>query len=114
MQNFRSIRDAAIELEPFSILFGKNDAGKSNLLYALRLAFNGGSLNDDDIFTSPDNPFTRDKPIVIDIMLIPVNEDGNRNKIFENSWSMHFGENILMTKKLENARMGGPPQKRNF
>jgi putative ATP-dependent endonuclease of OLD family len=94
IQNFRSIRDATIELEPFSILFGKNDTGKSNLLYALRLAFNGGSLNDDDIFTSPDNPFTRDKPIVIDIMFIPVNEDGNRNKIFEDSWSMHFGENV--------------------
>jgi putative ATP-dependent endonuclease of OLD family len=94
IQNFRSIRDAIIELEPFSILFGKNDTGKSNLLSALKYAFSGGGINDDDVFLSLDYPFTREKPIIIDLMFVPIDEGQNRIKSFDDSWSMHFGDNI--------------------
>jgi putative ATP-dependent endonuclease of OLD family len=81
-------------LEPFSIFFGKNDTGKSNLLSALKYAFSGGSISDDDVFLSPAYPFTREKSVIIDLMFVPINEDQNRIKSFDDSWSMHFGENV--------------------
>ncbi|HHC6526324.1 TPA: AAA family ATPase [Vibrio parahaemolyticus] len=39
--NFRSIRKETISTEEITTLVGKNDAGKSNLLRALNLFFNG-------------------------------------------------------------------------
>lgn len=40
IENFRSIRSMSVTLSPFSILVGKNDSGKSNILRALNLFFN--------------------------------------------------------------------------
>lgn len=41
IKNFRSIIDEKIELEDFNCFVGKNDCGKSNVLKALNLFFNG-------------------------------------------------------------------------
>jgi putative ATP-dependent endonuclease of OLD family len=94
IQNFRSIENAEIRFKPFSTLFGMNDSGKSNLLYALKLAFTGGSIGEDDVFSSPKHPFNREKTVTIDLMFIPVDEKKNRVKTFDDTWGMHFGENV--------------------
>lgn len=41
IKNFRSIVDETIELKDFNCFVGKNDSGKSNVLKALNLFFNG-------------------------------------------------------------------------
>ena len=41
IKNFRSIVDETIDLKDFSCFVGKNDSGKSNVLKALNLFFNG-------------------------------------------------------------------------
>jgi energy-coupling factor transporter ATP-binding protein EcfA2 len=41
IRNFRSIQDQTIALDDVNLLVGKNDSGKSNLLKALNLFFNG-------------------------------------------------------------------------
>ena len=35
LQNFRSIRDATVDLAPLTVVYGKNGSGKSSLLYGL-------------------------------------------------------------------------------
>lgn len=37
IQNFKCLRDVTVELEPFTVLIGPNDSGKTSLLDALRL-----------------------------------------------------------------------------
>ena len=41
IRNFRSILDETIELDQYNIFVGRNDCGKSNVLKALNLFFNG-------------------------------------------------------------------------
>src|SRR3546814_246301 len=41
IRNFRSIRDAEFDVGNLNIFVGQNDAGKSNILRALNLFFNG-------------------------------------------------------------------------
>lgn len=53
IHNFRSIHDARIRLEPLSLIAGANNAGKSNIIDAIRLFY--GDLKWDD---------ARDKPKV--------------------------------------------------
>ncbi|WP_142763243.1 AAA family ATPase, partial [Klebsiella pneumoniae] len=37
IQNFRSVRDIALELGPLNIVFGPNGCGKSNIYNAIHL-----------------------------------------------------------------------------
>jgi putative ATP-dependent endonuclease of OLD family len=94
IKNFRSIEEAEIRLSQLAVLFGMNDSGKTNLLYALKLAFGGGNISDSDIFVSPNDPFSRDKSLVIDMMFIPIDDNGKRTEAFDDSWAMHLGENV--------------------
>ena len=94
IENYRSIKDAEIYLNQFSVLFGMNDSGKSNFLYALKLAFIGGNINAGDVFSSPEYPYSREKTVNIDLMFIPTNDYGNREKKFNDAWGLHFGENV--------------------
>ena len=35
LQNFRSIRDAKVEIAPLTVVYGPNGSGKSSLIYGL-------------------------------------------------------------------------------
>jgi putative ATP-dependent endonuclease of OLD family len=94
IENFRSIKNSEITLNPFSVFFGMNDSGKSNLLNALNLAFNGGNITEADVFNSPKYPYSKEESVIIDLMFIPINEKGNRVKNFDDDWGLHFGINV--------------------
>lgn len=49
IKNFRSIADVEVDAKDLTIIVGDNDSGKSNILRALNLFFNG--------HTNPDTPF---------------------------------------------------------
>lgn len=53
IENFRSIRSLEADLSRFAIFVGKNDSGKSNILRALNLFFNG--------YTNPGTEFSFDE-----------------------------------------------------
>jgi putative ATP-dependent endonuclease of OLD family len=52
IKNFRSIRDERFILQPLTIVIGKNDVGKSNLLEAIQALFEGSaaSLDSEDFY----------------------------------------------------------------
>ncbi|RRJ83390.1 ATP-dependent nuclease [Aestuariirhabdus litorea] len=60
IQNFRSIREISISPGDLAVLVGKNDSGKSNVLRALNLFFNGTTSHDHLIdFESDHNVYNR-------------------------------------------------------
>lgn len=54
ISNFRSIKHAPIDVEPYTALIGTNGAGKSAVLYALDWFFKGGPLEVRDVHRSID------------------------------------------------------------
>ena len=75
IRNFRSIVDQTISMEEISIFVGNNDAGKSNVLRALNLFFNGEtdhkqSLDfDSDFSTNAKVAEKQAKEITIELIL---------------------------------------------
>ena len=49
IKNFRSIVNETIDFSDFNCFVGKNDSGKSNVLKALNLFFNGKTDFDTDV-----------------------------------------------------------------
>ena len=95
IQNLRSIKSVDALLQNFSVLFGMNDSGKSNFLFALKLAFGNGNIEKTDVFTSPQYPYSIDTLVTIDLMFIPVNEQGERKVAFDDIWGLHLGVNVM-------------------
>ncbi|MDU8928314.1 AAA family ATPase [Alisedimentitalea sp. MJ-SS2] len=49
IRNFRSVRNLSLSPSKLAVLVGKNDSGKSNVLRALNLFFNGRTMPADDL-----------------------------------------------------------------
>ncbi|RVU33951.1 DUF2813 domain-containing protein [Hwanghaeella grinnelliae] len=70
IRNFRSVRNLSLSPDRLAVLVGKNDSGKSNVLRALNLFFNGRTMPADDLDFETDhnvfnNPNRRAKEISI-------------------------------------------------
>lgn len=57
ISGFRSIKETSISLPEFSIFIGRNNSGKSNVLSAIRFAFEGtkSTISDEDFFGKKNN-----------------------------------------------------------
>ena len=56
LENFRSIRDATVEIAPLTVIYGANGSGKSSLIYGLltlRNFFNNPAQNVPSLFSYP-------------------------------------------------------------
>ena len=56
MENFRSIRDATVEIAPMTVIYGANGTGKSSLIYGLltlRNFFTNPAQNVPSLFSYP-------------------------------------------------------------
>lgn len=95
IQNFRSIRDVDITLHPFTVLFGMNDSGKSNLVLALKLAMGNMSIDITDVFSSPQNPASHATPVLVDLLFVPINENDEQVNAFDENWALHLGDNVM-------------------
>ena len=80
IQNFRSLRSVVLELDDCTMLVGKNNSGKSNIIQAIGLAFDFSNILKEDIFVSPDEPFNEDKKVIVDVKVLPLDNGG------KNSW----------------------------
>lgn len=88
VHGFRGLDNLEIDFEPTTVLVGTNNAGKTTLLKSLQLALsNTIQISDDDFHFS--EAVIRNK-IVIDILFISVDDEGNPVTEFEDKWSTVF------------------------
>jgi len=90
--NFRAIKNIEVNLSLLTMLVGANNAGKTSFLRALHLAlgFDRRVVLREDVHddgkNDPDNT-----EIIIDVRIIPINEDGTRMKEFDQIWNESDG-----------------------
>jgi len=93
VHGFRGLDNLEIDFDPTTVLVGTNNAGKTTLLKSLQLALsNSFQITDDDFFFSDD--VNRDK-IIIDLLFISINEEGNQIPEFEDIWATVFTESRI-------------------
>jgi putative ATP-dependent endonuclease of the OLD family len=66
IKNFRSIEDLSIDLPPICALIGANNAGKSNILEAVRRVLGSGWVNVNSF--APDDVFMRERDRAVEII----------------------------------------------
>ena len=96
INNFRSIKNISLDLDDYTILVGKNNCGKSNIIQAINLAFSFSNVEKEDICVSVAEPFDFNRKIVIDVKIMPVDPKGNYIKNFNDKWTLAFGESIMI------------------
>ncbi|MEP6805947.1 MAG: AAA family ATPase [Flavobacterium sp.] len=93
VHGFRGLDNIEIDFEPSTVLVGTNNAGKTTLLKSLQLALsNSIQITDDDFFYS--DAINRNR-IVVDILFISVDGNGNQINEFEDKWYTVFTENRI-------------------
>ena len=102
--NFRSIKEVQVTLDPnVTVLVGANNTGKTNFLKALQIALgtNRRFIGKEDIFIAKDEILPKDRMAVIDILLVPTDENGNRISDFNEIWLEHWGKAIQGKAKAQ-------------
>ncbi len=103
IKNFRALRDIEVDLKPLTILLGTNNAGKTSFLRAFNavLGISRTMLNKDDLFINQEGKKPENQEIIIDIRIIPVNEKGERQAIFNPEWQNHLGGSDVIMNETE-------------
>ena len=91
IRNFRSIKSQDIEFGETTILFGKNDSGKTNIVKALEFAFDRSRQIDiSDVHVSPSQLEPKETVVVVDLRFA-----GDLN---DYQWLLAFGEEAFNTE----------------
>ena len=112
IKNFRSIVDETIDLSEFNCFVGKNDSGKSNVLKALNLFFNGETeINTPLDFNSDFSKFAKPKAkaakeIVISLDIEMPSSFSDRDVVWTKKWRSE-GLHDDNKKNLFSARSRG-------
>lgn len=93
IKNFRSIRDASLDLGRFTVLNGENNSGKSSVLYALQVLKN--------IVTSPNR--NMDDLLNLNFLNLGGIEEVSFAKNLENDLSIGIGSEIFSSSKPKNS-----------
>ena len=106
IKNFRSLKDVEVSLTPLTLLVGSNNAGKTSFLRALNLALGIEKRNVslDDLFIDRQGnriSGNEGKKIVIDVLIVPVDEQFNKVSEFDENWSAEFTESIALIGNQE-------------
>lgn len=86
IHNIKSVEDGTLDLRDSNYVFGSNNSGKSNLLFALNAAFGNVRVDREDIYVSRSSPYSEDKQVYVDMMFKPA--DGRE---FSEEWVMVLG-----------------------
>lgn len=115
---FRGIISLEVTLPRVAVLIGTNNSGKTSLLKALQLSLGDYSryLSEEDFNIGLDE--TRVNEILVDIRIIPADQNGNRLQKFNAEWATELGDKIkaeangnqfvaIRTKSKANPTKGG-------
>ena len=92
---FRGLENIEVALEQTTILTGMNNTGKTSFLKALQLALgNRQFVTQDDFFIRGSS--VSDK-IIIDLLIVPINNDGEQCEDFSDDWLVKFTEDRIRT-----------------
>ena len=85
---FRGLENIEVALEQTTILTGMNNTGKTSFLKALQLALgNRQFVTQDDFFIQGSSVSEK---ITIDLLIVPINDDGKRGEDFSEDWEILF------------------------
>lgn len=115
---FRGIRKLDIDLPKVTVLIGVNNSGKTSLLRALQLSLGDYSryLSEEDFHIDKDEK--RVPEIIVDVRIVPIDENGIRIQSFNEEWQTELGDTIkaqatghqyvaLRTRSKPNVIKGG-------
>jgi len=81
---FRGLKNIEISLEPFTVLTGMNNTGKTSLHKALQIVLgNRLFISPDDFYTSETEKTNK---IIIDIRIVPIDEEAKKINEFTDEW----------------------------
>ena len=107
IENFRSIKNIDLNLGKTNILIGQNNNGKSNLLRAVDIALGSyRDISEDDIFMHEDERLTKDRKAIIDILLKPIDSEGEIQEEFPDFWTSVFTEAWITTDETNGNFVG--------
>lgn len=88
---FRGLNNVEVGLEQFTVLTGMNNSGKTSFHKALQIALGSRQfISYDDFYVSEDEEMS--DSIIIDIKIIPIDEEGNLVDEFTDEWIEIFTE----------------------
>lgn len=98
---FRGLKNIEVELEQTTILTGMNNSGKTSFLKALQLALgNRLFLSQDDFYIQGNQVLEK---IVVDLLFIPIDENGDKSSDFSEDWELLFTTNRIRNDDSGNS-----------
>jgi putative ATP-dependent endonuclease of the OLD family len=114
---FRGIKNLEISLPRVTLLIGMNNSGKTSVLKALQLALGDYSryLSEEDFYIGSDDK--RASEIVVDVRIVPVDEQDDRIDTFDEAWQAEFEDRIQReanSQEFVGLRTRSKPDKGSF
>lgn len=107
IKNFRSLASIDVILGMTNVLIGQNNSGKSNFLKAIDIALNGNrSISEQDIFVKEGERLISDKSAIIDVLIVPIDENNNQCKNFSVFWTGVFTDKWITTDETNGDFVG--------
>ncbi len=101
IKGFRGIKNSEVDLGLVTVLTGMNNTGKTTFLKALQIALgNRAFISQDDFHITDEETISE---IVIDIRIVPINNDEAIGPVFESDWEILFGEDRIKQDSLGNS-----------
>lgn len=98
---FRGLKNIEVELEQTTILTGMNNTGKTSFLKALQLSLgNRQFISQDDFFIHGSDI---EKEIIIDLLIVPMGDDGKRCENFSENWEEKFTTDRIKVYNNDNS-----------
>ncbi len=93
ISGFRGLENLEVQLELTTVLTGMNNTGKTSFLKAIQLALGNRQFISQDDFFIKDN--TCAEKIIIDLLIVPIDTDGNQAEDFSQNWLELFTEDRI-------------------
>lgn len=101
IDGFRGLRDFEMELKSTTVLTGMNNVGKTSILKALQLAMGNRYAVTMEDFNIHDG--IRAGKIIVDVRIVSVDDNGNREANFNEDWEIYFSSDNLQLDDNGNA-----------
>ena len=107
INNFRSLASTDVTLGMTNVLIGQNNSGKSNFLKAIDIALNGNrTISEQDIFVKEGERLTSDKTAIIDLLIVPTDDNDKQDKHFTDFWTGVFTDKWITTDETNGDFVG--------